>query len=185
MHATVEANETRCRTRQGSVARHLDRRYVMEIVMARTRRLALLFLLPFLGVAAAAAQQRGPAVPLTGDAALDAWVRMTFGQPVEPEALADPVWGTKTLASLSQEQREGARLFMQRCNVCHGAAMNSVTAYGPLLTKKNVEGRVEAARRVIMDGTARMPGFKYGLEPFQITLIIEYLKNVERYAPAY
>jgi mono/diheme cytochrome c family protein len=157
----------------------------MEMVMARARRTALLFLLPFVVLAAAAAQQHGPAVPLTGDAALDAWVRMTFGQPVEPAALADPVWGTKTLASLSQEQREGARLFMQRCNVCHGAAMNSLTAYGPLLTKKNVEGRVEAARRVIMDGTARMPGFKYGLEPFQITLIIEYLKNVERYAPAY
>jgi len=136
-------------------------------------------------LAAPAAQQRGAALPLTGDAALDSWVIKTFGQPVDREALADPVWGTNTLASLSQEQREGARLFMQRCNVCHGAAMNSVTAYGPLLTKKNVDGRIESARRVIMDGTARMPAFKYGLEPFQINLIIEYLKDVERYTPAY
>src|SRR4051812_30675138 len=103
MHATVEANETRCRTRQGSVARHLDRRYVMESVMARTRRLALLVLLRFRGVAAAGADAGGPEVPLTGHAALDAWVRMTFGQPVEPEALADPVWGMKTFALLSQE----------------------------------------------------------------------------------
>jgi cytochrome c2 len=145
----------------------------------------VVLLLALVAIAAPAAQQRGPATPLTGDAALDSWVIKTFGQPVDREALIDPVWGTKTLASLSQEQREGARLFMQRCNVCHGAAMNSVTAYGPLLTKKNVEGRVEAARRVIMEGTPRMPAFKYGLEPFQINLIIEYLKNVERYTPAY
>lgn len=151
----------------------------------RTRMIAVVLMLGSIARAAPAAQQRGPATPLTGDAALDSWVIKTFGQPVDREALADPVWGTKTLASLSQEQREGARLFMQRCNVCHGAAMNSVTAYGPLLTKKNVDGRVEAARRVIMEGTARMPAFKYGLEPFQINLIIEYLKNVERYTPAY
>jgi mono/diheme cytochrome c family protein len=142
-------------------------------------------LLSSVWLAAASAEQRGPAVPLTGDAALDSWVIKTFGQPIDREAVADPVWGTRTLASLSQEQREGARLFMQRCNVCHGAAMNSVTAYGPLLTKKNVDGRVEAARRVIAEGTARMPAFKYGLEPFQINLIIEYLKNVEKYTPAY
>ena len=65
-------------------------------------------------LAAPAAQQRGAALPLTGDAALDSWVIKTFGQPVDREALADPVWGTNTLASLSQEQREGARLFMNR-----------------------------------------------------------------------
>jgi mono/diheme cytochrome c family protein len=153
--------------------------------MGHTRVIFTALLLGFVALASAAAQQRGAATPLTGDAALDAWVIRTFGQPVDREALTDPVWGTKTLASLSQEQREGARLFMQRCNVCHGAAMNSVTAYGPLLTKKNVEGRVDAARRVIMEGTPRMPAFKYGLEPFQINLIIEYLKNVERYTPAY
>ena len=153
--------------------------------MKHARVIAAVLLLGFVVAAAPATAQRGPAVPLTGDAALDSWVIKTFGQPVDREALADPVWGTKTLASLSQEQREGARLFMQRCNVCHGAAMNSVTAYGPLLTKKNVDGRVEAARRVIMEGTTRMPAFKYGLEPFQINLIIEYLKNVERYTPAY
>ena len=151
----------------------------------RKRMISVVLMLGSMALAAPSAQQRGPAMPLTGDAALDSWVTKTFGQPVDREALADPVWGTKTLASLSQEQREGARLFMQRCNVCHGAAMNSVTAYGPLLTKKNVDGRVEAARRVIMEGTARMPAFKYGLEPFQINLIIEYLKNVERYTPAY
>jgi cytochrome c5 len=149
------------------------------------RMISVVVIFGLVALAAPSGQQRRSAMPLTGDAALDSWVITTFGQPVDREALADPVWGTKTLASLSQEQREGARLFMQRCNVCHGAAMNSVTAYGPLLTKKNVDGRVEAARRVITEGTARMPAFKYGLEPYQINLIIEYLKSVERYTPAY
>jgi mono/diheme cytochrome c family protein len=156
-----------------------------EIVMMHARVISLIVLLPFVVLVEAGGPQRAPSVPLTGDPALDAWVGNTFGQPIDPEALVDPVWGTKTLASLSQEEREGARLFMQRCNVCHGAAMNSLTSYGPLLTKKNVEGRVDAVRRVIAEGTAKMPGFKYGLESWQIGLIIEYLKKVERYTPAY
>ena len=56
-------------------------------------------------------------------------MRKTFGQPVDPETLDDPIWGTRTLLALIAGQREGARLFMQRCNVCHGATMNSMDAY--------------------------------------------------------
>ena len=135
----------------------------------------------------ASAQQRGerePA-PLTGDPAMDAWVRTTFGQPVDPETLDDPIWGTRTLLALTEAQREGARLFMQRCNVCHGAAMNSMDAYGPFLTRQRVNGREDAVRRVIADGTERMPAFKYGLTGAQIDLIVDYLGTVERYEPAY
>ena len=33
------------------------------------------------------AQQAEPPGPLTGDPAIDAWVRTTFGQPVDPEPL--------------------------------------------------------------------------------------------------
>ena len=65
----------------------------------------------------ASAQQAEPREPLTGDAAIDAWVRTTFGQPVDPETLDDPIRGTRTLLALTAGQREGARLFMQRCNV--------------------------------------------------------------------
>ena len=43
------------------------------------------------------AQQAEPPAPLTGDAAIDAWVRTTFGQPVDPETLDDPISGTRTL----------------------------------------------------------------------------------------
>jgi len=134
------------------------------------------------------AQQRpatSPAAPLTGDADIDRWVRTTFGQPVDEATLSDPVWGTRTLLSLTEAQQEGARLFMQRCNVCHGAAMNSLDSYGPLLTNRQVVGREEAVRRVIQDGTERMPAFKYGLLPSQIDRIVDYLSTVEKYEPAY
>lgn len=126
-----------------------------------------------------------PQESLTGDPAIDQWVRTTFGQSVDPETLNDPVWGTNTLLSLTDAQREGARLSKQRCNVCHGMAMNSMNSYGPLLSKVNVEGREDIARRLIMDGTSGMPAFRYGLEESQIDMIIEYLKTVENYEPAY
>ena len=74
---------------------------------------------------------------------------------------------------------------MQRCNVCHGAAMNSMDAYGPFLTGDRATGRENAIRRVIADGTERMPAFKYGLTAEQIALIVDYVGTVERYEPAY
>ena len=127
----------------------------------------------------ASAQQAEPPEPPTGDPAIDAWVRPTFGQPVDPETLDDPIWGTRTLLALTPGQREGARLFMQRCNVCHGAAMNSMDAYGPFITRDRVNGREDAVRRVIADGTERMPAFKYGLTGAQIDLIVDYLGPME------
>lgn len=131
------------------------------------------------------ASQAGSAAPLTGNPAIDEWIRTTFGQPVDPETLGDPVWGTKTLLSLTDSEREGARLFMQRCNVCHGAGMNAVVAYGPLLSKKNVLGREDDAKKIIRDGTPRMPAFRHALQPSQIDMIVEYLKRVEKYEPVY
>ena len=54
----------------------------------------------------AGAQQAG--LPsLTGDPAIDTWVRTTFGQPIDPETLDNPVWGTKTLLALTDAQLEG------------------------------------------------------------------------------
>ena len=122
---------------------------------------------------------------LTGDPVIDEWVRKTFGQSIDPETLDNPVWGTRTLLSLTEAQLEGSRLFMQRCNVCHGAAMNSIDAYGPFLTQERVEGRQDQVRQVIRDGTERMPAFKYGLQPAQIDLIVDYLGTVRAYEPAY
>ena len=148
---------------------------------ARVMTFLVVWLIPW----AAAAQQGERTGPLTPDPAIDEWVRTTFGQPVDPETLDNPVWGTRTLLSLSDTQREGARLFMQRCNVCHGAAMNSMDAYGPFLTKERVEDREDQVRQVIMNGTERMPAFKFGLRPDQIDMIIDYLRTIEAYVAAY
>jgi cytochrome c5 len=148
------------------------------------QRVGVLLLVACVLPSLAGAQQAGPP-SLTGDSAIDEWVRKTFGQPVDPETLDNPVWGTKTLLSLTDAQLEGSRLFMQRCNVCHGAAMNSMDSYGPFLTKQRVDGRVDQVRQVILDGTERMPAFKYGLKPAQIDMIIDYLGTVQAYEPAY
>ena len=148
------------------------------------QRVCVLLLVACVVPSLAGAQQAG-SPSLTGDSAIDEWVRKTFGQPVDPETLDNPVWGTKTLLALTPAQLEGSRLFMQRCNVCHGAAMNSMDAYGPFLTKQRIEGRAAQVRQVILDGTERMPAFKYGLKPAQIDMIIDYLGTVQAYEPAY
>ena len=149
------------------------------------RHVGVMLLLVALVTPVLAGARQSEPQSLTGNAAIDAWVRNTFGQEVDPETLDDPVWGTRTLLSLTEAQLEGARLFMQRCNVCHGAAMNSMDAYGPFLTRQRVEGREAQVRQVIMDGTERMPAFKYGLQPAQIDMIVYYLGNVRAYEPAY
>jgi hypothetical protein len=51
--------------------------------------------------------------------------------------------------------------------------------WGPILTRKNVEGREDAVRRQIMEGSARMPAFKYALQPPEIDAILQYLKKVD------
>jgi mono/diheme cytochrome c family protein len=38
-------------------------------------------------------------------------------------------------------------------------------------------------RDYIRNGSKRMPGFKYGLEPSEIDAIVEYLKTVPKPAP--
>jgi len=149
------------------------------------RHVGVMLLLSALVIPLLAGAQPAEPQSLTGNAAIDAWVRTTFGQAVDPVTLDNPVWGTKTLLALTETQLEGARLFMQRCNVCHGAAMNSMDAYGPFLTKQRVEGREAQVRQVIMDGTERMPAFKYGLQPAQIDMIVDYLGTVRAYEPAY
>lgn len=111
---------------------------------------------------------------------IEQWIRATFGQePIDDERLNHPVWGTKFLLSLSDAERRGAFLFRQRCHVCHGEGMGNPRAYGPLLSKNHVTGREEFARKLIMEGSERMPGFRYGLQPAQIDMIIQYLKKVE------
>jgi mono/diheme cytochrome c family protein len=80
-------------------------------------------------------------------------------------------------ANLTPVQQDGQRLFMQRCSICHTPAVPSGRHIGPVLTKDLFAGSDNAIRQIIMTGTDRMPGYRYGLTPSQISSIIEYLKT--------
>jgi mono/diheme cytochrome c family protein len=83
---------------------------------------------------------------------------------------------------LTDAQRLGMRLYNQSCVVCHEKPQITSGLYGPTLSRDSAGGRDEVMRGVISDGTPRMPGFKYQLEPPQIDAIVAYLKTVP--APA-
>ena len=127
------------------------------------------------------AQQSGPAtldpLVITDKQAVEEWSRATQGQqPLDPNTPLE----TQFLLSLTPSERLGAFRFKQRCIVCHGRQMSlAPNTWGPILTKKNVDGREEAARRQIMEGSARMPAFKYALEPADVDAIVQYLKRVD------
>ena len=85
--------------------------------------------------------------------------------------------GSKTL---SETQKLGRRIFQQRCGVCHTAPTLTSGIYGPVLYKEIVDGNEDAIKQFIQNGSARMPGFKYGLEPSEIDAVIDYLKSVPK-----
>jgi mono/diheme cytochrome c family protein len=81
--------------------------------------------------------------------------------------------------SLSASQLAGKKLFVQRCSVCHLPGLPSYSTYGPPLDGKLVASRGEAAiRELILQGSARMPGWQYALKPEEINEIIGYLQTL-------
>ena len=137
------------------------------------------------------AQPATSAEPPDVPADVEEWMRTAWG--MEPQVLG--VTDTHFLSSLSASERQGAFLFKQRCNTCHystmsttrgaGAGLVDATSYGPPLSRTNVEGedRERAVRRLISEGSATMPAFRYALRPEQIDSIIGYLKRVETLRP--
>jgi len=84
-------------------------------------------------------------------------------------------------APLTETQKEGRRIFEQRCAVCHTLPTVIAKRYGPALYKGIVEDNEDNIRDTIMEGReGMMPGFKYGLSRAEIDSIIEYLKTVDR-----
>jgi len=79
---------------------------------------------------------------------------------------------------LNEKQLLGMRLFNQSCRVCHTKPQVTSGQYGPVLSKNSLAGDETAIRDFIMNGTPRMPGFKYSYEPAQIDAIVGYLKTV-------
>lgn len=98
-----------------------------------------------------------------------------------PPALSAQQSNTKA-PELNQTQMLGRRIFQQRCGICHTQPTAS-PMYGIALNKDLVQGNEDMIRDYIRDGSKRMPGFKYGLEPSEIDAIVEYLKTVPKPAP--
>jgi len=79
---------------------------------------------------------------------------------------------------LSETQLLGRQVFAQSCGICHLQPSLGVRTYGPVLTMAAAAGNDEAMRAFIVNGSDRMPAFKYYLKPAEINAIIAYLKTV-------
>lgn len=80
--------------------------------------------------------------------------------------------------TLNAVQTLGQKTYLQHCGVCHTKPTILSPYYGPALSKDIVNHNEGALRDFISNGTERMPGFKYSLQPKQIDAIVQYLKTV-------
>jgi mono/diheme cytochrome c family protein len=85
---------------------------------------------------------------------------------------------------LTEAQQLGMRLYNQSCVVCHAKPQITSGQYGPTLSKESAGGREDVMRDVILNGTPRMPGFKYQFEPTLVDAIVAYLKILPTPPPA-
>jgi mono/diheme cytochrome c family protein len=83
---------------------------------------------------------------------------------------------------LGETQQLGRQVFAQSCGICHLQPSLGVKTYGPMLNKASTAGNDEVMRALIVNGSERMPAFKYTLKPAEIDAIVAYLRTVP--APA-
>jgi len=79
---------------------------------------------------------------------------------------------------LNETQRLGRQVFAQSCGICHLQPSLGVKTYGPMLNKAATAGNDEVMRAFIVNGTDRMPAFRYYLKPAEIDAIIAYVRTV-------
>ena len=80
--------------------------------------------------------------------------------------------------TLNEAQLLGRQVFAQSCGICHLQPSLGVKTYGPMLNKGAAGGNDEVMRAFIVNGTERMPAFKYYLKPAEIDAIIAYVRTV-------
>jgi mono/diheme cytochrome c family protein len=97
-------------------------------------------------------------------------------------ASAPAVFAQTAGGELNATQTLGRQIFAQSCGVCHLAPSMNAKTYGPPLNKASAAGNDEVMRAFIVNGTDRMPAFKYYLKPAEIDAIIAYARTVP--APA-
>ena len=88
--------------------------------------------------------------------------------------------GSAAKPALTETQKQGKLLLETRCTICHLPTRILGAPMAPWLSKKTGVGlSSDYIETQILDGSANMPGFRYGLERSEIAAIIEYLKTVE------
>jgi mono/diheme cytochrome c family protein len=92
-------------------------------------------------------------------------------------AAADPAAYAQQ-GDLNETQLRGRQVFAQSCGICHLRPSLGVKTYGPVLDKGATAGNDEVMRAFIVNGTDRMPAFKYYLKPAEIDAIVAYLRTV-------
>jgi mono/diheme cytochrome c family protein len=75
-------------------------------------------------------------------------------------------------------EREGRRLFVQRCAVCHlPLTPEPRESYGPSLDGVLTRAPEATVRQMILVGSGNMPGWQYTLSDEQVSNIVAYLKT--------
>jgi mono/diheme cytochrome c family protein len=86
----------------------------------------------------------------------------------------------QSTSKLTDNQREGRRIYQQKCAMCHVPATATSKTLGTGLSKTSLDGNEDALRETIMNGLGNtMPGFKYTLTPGQVGDIITFLKTLD------
>jgi mono/diheme cytochrome c family protein len=81
-------------------------------------------------------------------------------------------------SDLNETQQLGRQVFAQSCGICHLQPSLGVKTYGPMLNKASAAGSEEVMRVFIVNGTDRMPAFKYYLKPAEVDAIIAFVRTV-------
>jgi len=93
--------------------------------------------------------------------------------------------------NLSDQEARGKHLFLQNCSLCHLATYAKMADWkevdstprpvGPRLTgvlKGATPGKEKGVRTVILNGSTKMPGFQYALQPKQVDDLVAYMKTL-------
>jgi mono/diheme cytochrome c family protein len=81
-------------------------------------------------------------------------------------------------SALNETQLLGRQVFAQSCGICHLQPSMGVKTYGPPLDKTAGNGSDDVMRAFILNGTDRMPSFKYYLKPAEVEAIIAYVRTL-------
>jgi mono/diheme cytochrome c family protein len=97
---------------------------------------------------------------------------------------APAAFAQQTSDGLTDQQRLGRQVLSQSCGVCHLPPARNARTYGPVLHKGTSGGDNALVRKIILEGTPRMPAFKHMLQTSDIDAIIAYVRTVPTPPPA-